>query len=153
MLYMPILAFLRMHGHAGLRNHHPLSYWKPFKITMEQSRCKWLLCSFLFILVDGSPGYPIKSIRAVAHSNMLGSGARTQQDACGSTGNSEGCTENCSMSYECSLLHEPPPEYNNSCDFIKENCDDEYELFNYLQFIDCHLGPNLRVHNILLGVS
>jgi hypothetical protein len=45
-------------------------------------------------------------------------------------------------------LHEPPPEYNSSCEFIEANCADEYELLNYLQFMDCHLGPNVRVCTI-----
>ena len=142
--------------HAGQCNHRPLSYWKPYKIAMEKSIYQWLFCSFLFILVDGSPSYPIKSIIATSHSDILSSEVRTQQDTCGSTGNSDGCTPGENCTYECSLLHEPPPEYNNSCQFIEENCGDEYELLNYLQFIDCHLGPNLQVcillyvHDIVL---
>lgn len=120
---------------------------------MKTFRYHWLLCSFLFILIDCSPSYPTKSIMASSHSDILDNEARTRQDTCGSADNSGGCTvtgernENCT--YECSLLNEPPSEYNSTCEFIEANCNDEYELLNYLQFVDCHLGPNLRVCTFL----
>ena len=85
---------------------------------------------------------------AASHNDILGNEAGTRQDTCGSTDNGGGCSpgeRNESCTYECSLLHEPPPEYNSSCEFIEANCADEYELLNYLQFMDCHLGPNVRV--------
>lgn len=118
--------------------------------TALVTRYHWLLYSLVFTLVDCSPSYPPKSIMASSHSDILGNEARTRQDTCGSTGNSGGCTltpgeRNESCTYECSLLHERPPEYNSTCEFIEANCADEYELLNYLQFMDCHLGPNLRV--------
>ena len=139
-------------GQAGQCSHRPLSYRKPYMSAMTTaliSRYHWLLYVLVFTLVDCSPSYPTKSIMASSHSDILGNEARTRQDTCGSTGNSGGCPptgeRNESCTYECSLLHEPPPEYNNTCEFIEANCADEYELLNYLQFMDCHLGPNLRV--------
>ena len=117
------------------------------KTALIRKYC-WLLCSFLFTLVDCSPDYTRRNSLAASHSDILGNEARTQQDTCGSTDNSGGCSlgeKNESCTYECSLLHELPPEYNSSCEFIEENCADEYELLNYLQFVDCHLGPNVRV--------
>jgi hypothetical protein len=58
-----------------------------------------------------------------------------KQKCCWSTDNNGGCSPgegNESCTYECRLLHEPPPEYNSSCEFIEANCADEYELLNYL---------------------
>lgn len=99
---------------------------------------------------DVSASYTARSALAVA---MDGEGG-SQSSSCGGGGgsvssSSEECglaevrIENCS--YDCSLLHEPPAGYNGSCEFIEENCGDEYELLNYLYFMDCLLGPSLRV--------
>ena len=91
-----------------------------------------------------------------SHSDTLGNKATTRLDTCGSTDNGGGCSpgegsDNCT--YECGLLHELPPEYNSSCEFIEANCADEYELLNYLQFMDCHLGPNVRVCTFRASMS
>ena len=115
---------------------------------MKLPRYHWLLGSFLFTLVHCSPGYPRNNNVAASHGDILGNEARIRQDSCGSTDNSGGCSpgeRNDSCTYECRLLHEPPPEYNSSCEFIEANCADEYELLNYLQFMECHLGPSVRV--------
>lgn len=41
----------------------------------------------------------------------------------------------------CSAIHDHPPEpFNDTCQFVKENCGDKHELFNYLRFIFCSLG-------------
>ena len=41
----------------------------------------------------------------------------------------------------CTEIKDPPPApYNDSCEFVKEECDDKYELFNYLKFAVCDLG-------------
>ncbi len=46
----------------------------------------------------------------------------------------------------CSDIHNPPPKYNGSmCELIREECDDKYELFNYLDFVLCGLGESLQV--------
>ena len=46
----------------------------------------------------------------------------------------------------CSDIHEPSPEYNNSmCELVLEECDGKYELFNYLEFVVCILGEQVEV--------
>jgi len=41
----------------------------------------------------------------------------------------------------CSNINEfSRDEYNNSCEVVKEECGDSYELFNYLQFVTCDLN-------------
>lgn len=108
---------------------------------------RWLLCSFLFILINGSPSHTTRTIMvAASQSDILLSEARAQRSSCGSpTDNIDECTPGENCTYECSRLHELPPEYDSSCEFIEENCGDEYRLLNYLQFVDCHLGSKLRV--------
>lgn len=124
--------------------------------SSSKSIYQWLLCSLLFIHINGSPSHIMKSIivhSPESHNNILGSEARTQQGTCGNTNSYEDTgecdpeekTENCT--YECRLLHEPPRGYTDLCEFVEENCGDEYELLNYLQFMNCHLGTNLRVHS------
>ena len=92
----------------------------------------------------------ILTVDTSSHYNTLGSEASDQRSSCGGgpSTSDELCSpeersDNCT--YECNLLHDPPAGYNNSCEFIQENCDGEYELLNYLQFVECILGPNLRV--------
>ena len=71
--------------------------------------------------------------------NTCGGGSVSTQSECSNGERNENCT------YECSLLSDPPAGYSSSCEFIEENCDGEYELLNYLQFMECHLGSSLRV--------
>ena len=53
----------------------------------------------------------------------------------------------------CSDIHDPPPQYNNSiCDLVLEECDDKYELFNYLEFVMCILGEQTEVSSLLCSV-
>ena len=40
----------------------------------------------------------------------------------------------------CSNIREYPERYNSSCDVVKEQCGDTYELFNYLEFVTCDIG-------------
>ena len=117
------------------------------------NRCQWLHCSLLFILTHASANPSLRSILATDQTSrydILENDVRTQQSTCRGDGSTsdELCNpgernENCT--YECSLLHDPPAGYRDSCEFVEENCDGEYELLNYLQFVECHLGPNLRV--------
>jgi len=30
--------------------------------------------------------------------------------------------------------------YNDSCSFVLDNCQDQYQLFNYLRFVSCNLS-------------
>lgn len=39
----------------------------------------------------------------------------------------------------CSQLEDYPSYYNDTCEFVKDQCND-HELFNYLQFAVCDLG-------------
>ena len=111
----------------------------------------WLPFNLWFILIDVSAGHSIKSTLAatpVSRYDSLGDEARTQLGTCGSANTNVECNPgdvNNSCTYECDLLHDFPDKYNNSCKFIEDNCAGEYELLNYLQFMECHLGPNLRV--------
>lgn len=106
------------------------------------------------MLGDVSASYSLRDVLALRtySDGALSDGAESQQSSsCGGGSaslSSDECnpyvrSENCS--YECSLLHDPPDGYNGSCEFVEENCGGEYELLNYLQFMDCHLGPSLRV--------
>ncbi len=46
----------------------------------------------------------------------------------------------------CSDIHNLPPKYNGSlCDLVREECDDKYELLNYIEFVVCGLGESLQV--------
>lgn len=46
----------------------------------------------------------------------------------------------------CSDIHNPPPQYNNSiCELVRAECDGKYELFNYLNLVMCGLGESLQV--------
>ncbi len=38
--------------------------------------------------------------------------------------------------------------YNNSCSFVLSNCDDQYQLFNYLKFVLCDLGSVQVISNL-----
>ena len=46
----------------------------------------------------------------------------------------------------CSDINNPPPQYNGSvCEMVLEECEDKYELLNYLRFVTCDLGESLLV--------
>lgn len=122
------------------------------------NRYQWLHCSLLFTLTYVSANPSLRNILATdpaSRHDILGDDARTQKGTCGGDGSTtdELCSagernENCT--YECSLLRDPPVGYHDSCEFVEENCDGVYELLNYLQFVECHLGPNLRVSLVLM---
>ena len=48
----------------------------------------------------------------------------------------------------CSNINDfPRDKYNSSCEAVKEECGDIYELFNYLKFVTCDLNrvsPELK---------
>ena len=49
---------------------------------------------------------------------------------------------------ECEDVHHPPPGYNNSCEYVRENCQDKHELIPYLEIIMCYL-KDVQVRFIL----
>ena len=41
----------------------------------------------------------------------------------------------------CSRIEDPPPQgYNDTCEFVKEECESLFELFNYLRLVICSIG-------------
>ena len=45
----------------------------------------------------------------------------------------------------CTSLQHPQPEYNSSCEFVRNECRDKIQLFDYLSFVVCSL-KKLQVH-------
>ena len=40
---------------------------------------------------------------------------------------------------ECVDVHNPPPGYNSSCEYVRKNCQDKHELIPYLEIVMCYL--------------
>ena len=40
----------------------------------------------------------------------------------------------------CTDIHHPPDNYNSSCEYIQAECENKYELFNYLDLVMCKLS-------------
>lgn len=54
--------------------------------------------------------------------------------------------EDVSEGGNCSDIHNQGSRYNGSlCELVREECDDKYELLNYLEFVVCGLGESLQV--------
>ena len=47
----------------------------------------------------------------------------------------------------CTDISKPPLEYNDSCAFVKLECEDKHELIDYLEIAVCHIGLDLKVTN------
>ena len=50
---------------------------------------------------------------------------------------SEETCDNANCSKICSV---PPAGYNDTCHYVMEECEDKFELFNYLRFAYCNTG-------------
>ena len=46
----------------------------------------------------------------------------------------------------CSNINDPGGKYNSSCEAVREECGDSYELFNYLELVTCDLVYRVRSH-------
>ena len=45
----------------------------------------------------------------------------------------------------CTDISNPPLKYNDSCAFVKLECEDKHELIDYLEIAVCHIGLDLKV--------